>query len=583
MRTKIKLASAGTPRLYRDYVAALISTLKSTNTLPETLLNSICTYSSSIPLYEIYNDDNLTVQGFSTAAYALLSNRSISSNQSEINIFNGDRAKIVVQEAEGVVEDWMFLSSGPQRVAQAELSFFRTIADSGLYQQEVLYKVTNTLVLSGFKRFEALAVDNKLMEDLFKRHVQVSAFEYYLLLFGIWCNSQAMPIFKLSDLLSNTSEEIQKVGRTICGELSKTPSAYNHQNLDSRIENLSAKFRGSAYFSMHPFISVADDTYACIAHPFLRTHITSKYIQKSLLFGRIDEPNAQGRTKVAHFLGNDRLESYFRELCNVWAPPGGHHDEYFYSDGMESADRIIFETVGGVEFATLVQLKLKSLPTEVHFSESWERISRDFALSYSDCIFKSLKYLFKLSEKKAASQLNNETLEISEKVLACSHFCFIGIVPDLPPIFTINYVRRKLEDEVSKKIEKEKNKNFKKWFQTEFPDGYLWHIMDLTDFQYLMSSSTPRSLAEEICIYVHSSGVDDPPLQNGTAASTFKNYLIGRLKVDKIPFHPKIHAIFTGVVLDMQYLLFKGTLVRWLWTTWRTIEEKYKIIRHKFL
>ncbi|MBY0383576.1 hypothetical protein K2X05_00320 [bacterium] len=445
------------------------------------------------------------------------------------------------------------------------------VADTGLFQQEVIYKVANTLVLSGIKPFRNLGVEKKPVDFLFKKHVGISAYDYYLLLFGLWINSERTPIFNIEHVLSKVRRKIEivDIGKRLCLELSKTPADYHHSKLDKNIESLSAKYRGSAYFGLHPLIAIGSNFFACVAHPFLRTHVTSKFIQKALALAREEEPELQGRTTFSKFVGELRLEAYFRELCDEWGPSGGHHDEFIYSKEMKSSDRIVFEDVDGVPFGTLIQLKLKSLPTNVHFAESWDEIGNDFGKSFADCIFKSIKFLYNLQKANTGNQIDSKFRDLCSKILALENYCFLGVVPDLPPIFSICYARQALEAEVAKKISKDKKLSV--WFHNSFPDGYLWHIMDLTEFQFILSAPKDTSLAQEICLYVNGTGVDSEPLQGDqTMPPSFKNFLIARYGTEKngggkrlSNFNPRLLSIFTEAKDDVGYFLFRPFFMRW--------------------
>ncbi len=585
-RQKVAMVNAGTPRLYPDFVAAFRNTIETTNTdLPQLLL-TLSHYSRTIDLYGVLNTAGVSHQGFAVANYCLLTSfQPFPGFDTSIGkVYEDSRALSIVREAEGLQENWTRTQNSTIQKEQAKLSMVRTVADTGLFQQEVIYKVANTLVLSGIKPFRNLGVESNSVNFLFKKYVGISAYDYYLLLFSLWINTERTPIFNVEHVLSKVRrpKEIVDFGKKLCLELSKTPADYHHTKLDQQIESLSAKYRGSAYFSLHPLISMGNNFFACIAHPFLRTHITSKFIQKALALAREEEPTLEGRTSLSHFIGVHRLEEYFRELCDEWGPSGGHHDEFIYSKEMKSSDRIVFEDVDGVPFGTLIQLKLKSLPIKVHFAESWEEIGNDFGKSFADCVFKSIKFLYNLQKANTANQIDAKFRDLCSRILALENYCFLGVVPDLPPIFSICYAREALEAEVAKKVSKDKK--LSAWFHKSFPDGYLWHIMDLTEFQFMLSTPKKTSLAKEICLYVNGTGVDSEPLQGDqTMPPSFKNFLISRYGTEKngggkrlSNFNPRLLSLFIEAKDDIGYFLFRPFFMRWARDGYFWIREVFR-------
>jgi hypothetical protein len=150
---KIEFVNAGTTRQYRDFVAAYVRTVNSTNTDIPQLLFTLSHYSRTIGLYDILNSDRVTPYGIGIATYTLLVNFQPLTipNMEMANVYEDNRALALIKEAEAVQEDWTLIQDDAKRTEAAKLSLMRTISDAGLFQQEVIYKVANTLVIAGLK------------------------------------------------------------------------------------------------------------------------------------------------------------------------------------------------------------------------------------------------------------------------------------------------------------------------------------------------------------------------------------------------------------------------------------------------
>lgn len=349
----------------------------------------------------------------------------------------------------------------------------------------------------------------------------------------------------------------------VLNSISKRQTEYAKDKLDQSLDKYSEKFKSSVYFSRWPTVKMNDIHYMCVSHPFMKLQLTSKFVAKVLNFAREDNPMAKGKTVMADFIGKKRLEPYFKELCDIWNPAGGHHDEYRYTKGEDSPDRIIFEKLRGKKCATLVQLKLKSLRETSHFTTSWQDIADDFAKSYSDCIFKSLNFLFRLEQAIKNGKANENHIELSKKILRQERFVFVGISPDIPPIFSICWAREVLIKEVENKINQVPG--LKEWVKTKFPKGYVWHIMDLADFQMFMSAKERTYFSDEISSYIRKSGVDDIPLGNdGSMPVSFRTFIVNKYgesdpKVGRRlnTFIPELESLFMGLKDDTASWMFK--------------------------
>lgn len=158
-------------------------------------------------------------------------------------------------------------------------------------------------------------------------------------------------------------------------------------------------------------------------------------------------------------------------------------------------------------------------------------------------------------------------------------------MPDLPPIFSICYARQALESILDKKISKDKK--LAAWFQSKFPDGYLWHIMDLTEFQYMLSTPKGTSLAEEICHYVNSCGVDQEPFRGDmTVTPSFKSSLVDRYgTLDGFGnkrlhnFNPRLKNIFIEAKNDVGFFFFKPFFLRWYRRAFFWFRERVRSVR----
>lgn len=569
-RQKVQFINAGASRTYQDYVSWLKSKITTGGAVPKDLFLSLSDYSKSIDLFDLHNNHGLTCFGIATACYGILTEYQpigdLVSDGKFIRYFD-EHVTSVVREAEGVKDDFFNIPEGDRANEQAKLSLTRLVCEAGVFQYEFTYKIANNLILSGLKSFGNLSKDHCEVDRLFQKYTDLSAHEYIMLLMGAWVISEKNAILNLQSFTEKTTnpEAFRKKSEKLFNSLAKDHGDYKRENLDTNLEKYSPKFKPSAYFSRWPLIKMSQDHFACVGHPFMRLQLTSKYISKALSFAREDNPEANGRTVLADYLGKSRLEPFFKELCNIWNPPGGHYDEYPYVNGAESADRIIFEKLGGRGCATHIQLKLKSLTANAHFAVSLDEISKDFSKSYSDCVFKSLNFLFKMEQAVCINKSNPDYVDLNKKILEQERHVFIGISPDVPPIFSLSWSREILMAEVLSKIAKVAG--MQDWFQKKFPAGVIWHIMDLADFQIFLSTGNTQCLADEIADYILKSKIDDLPMGNdGSMPASFRTFIINkygendprsgkRIKT----LLPQLQKIFIELKDDLGNWLFKSS------------------------
>ena len=473
----------------------------------------------------------------------------------------------VLLDAEGVLEDCFAVPEGRRNLDEVKLSLLRLICESGAVQYEVPLKVANTLVLSGLKGFESLPVDSALIDRLFQSYAGMSAHEYYLLVNGAWSLiiSSGKGLINLDQFLRTSTDPagLTAKARNVLNSMSRTCADYGEDTLDQTLERYSSKYRASAYFSKSPFLKLSETHFLCVSHPYLRLQLTSKFIAKALFFARQAEPTVRGRTQLSQFMGKDRLEPFFKELCNIWAPAGGHYDEYLYEQGTEdsSCDRIVFEDLNGEPCITLIQLKLKALTEMAHYATSWEVITADFAKAFSECIYKSINFLYRLEHARSTGRLRPEHRETSERITAAGRFVFLGIVPELPPIFTISFAREALMQEVRSELDSD----VRKWMEERFPDGITWHLMDLSEFEIFLSAKTGLSLGPEIIDYILQNQVDQNPIRlDGTIPQSFRSFIINKYgEADKAGARriPKmlsgLEKVFKSITADSRQLMFQ--------------------------
>lgn len=527
-RQKVGFINAGAQKSYDDFVSLLRSLKKEYSINTTDLILSLCDYSKSIDLFSLHNDQNITCFGIATSCYAVASNfqphPALSGTKFTRYI---DKPLInTIREAEGVEDEFYNKDTGSVASDEAKLALIRLICESGMFQYELIYKFANNLILTGLKGFKNLKENPTEVERLFTKYTNESAYHYFLGLFCLWTMSEKHPAFSIDGLTENMHEPERwaKFFTNMLDSISSDIAEIGQSDFDKQLANLPGKFRGSAYFSLYPFISLNKSLYSSPGHPFVRLQLSTKFLQKSLAYARKDNGNADS-SSLSNLIGKVRFEEFLGELITNWDPATEHYDEYKYDQGKDSPDRIVFEEINGELATTLFQLKLKTLPVQVHFGLSWQDITNDFSKSFCDSVFKSLKYLYNLDKLQSQGRLKMNN-EISEKVLSSKKFLFIGLSPDVPPIFTISFAREKLLKLI---IDKIKSENMEKWFDSRFPQGIDWHILDLSELQMLFSVKNSLSIYEEFKDYIENSGIDEIPIsKDGTLPASFRSFIINK-------------------------------------------------------
>lgn len=528
---------------------------------PLTLALGLTELGPTITISDVLSAQGLTVHAIATALHVALNAISevypLTPTGGRPFLVNMQAAKQAAREAEGVVPDDFAVAlktSSPDLHAAARRYFVWHLCENHAYQTNVIYRVANTLVLLGLKPFRGIEASPAATDNLFKKHVGLLAYEFVLTLFGIWSMAIKDPIIDTRTLLQEgpRKKELMEPVSSVIAELSRTFDKYRVFDGYPEAQTYTGKARPCAFFSRWPLIRLNEHQFVVAAHPFLKIQIATKAITKAMALARREE-GGEARTAFSQGLGR-RMEAFFGELCELWRP-GHHFAEYEYVQGQKSPDRIVFERHGSKEVACLFQLKTKMLLEATHFGSSEESIRRDLAGAFSETLYKTIQFLAHAKESERDGRLKTETLPLTRRVLACERFCLIGIVPDMPSVFSFPDLRRVLLEEVQAHLDP----GAKEWFRQHFAKRCVWHVMDLDDFEWFLSiRPSKREIYKRVAGYIREADLSGDLIQGGTLPSNFRTYLIQKFgrrdpatndrRLDS--YVPELFALFNEFAAD---------------------------------
>ncbi|PTL84357.1 hypothetical protein DAT35_04475 [Vitiosangium sp. GDMCC 1.1324] len=377
-----------------------------------------------------------------------------------------------------------------------------------------------------------------------------------LTLVGLWSFALQNPALDTRTFLQDgpKRQELAPAFSSVLDELSLRFDEFRGLDVFPVAQEYTGKARACAFFSRWPLIRLNDHQFIVAAHPFLKIQVATKSITKALALAREDEGG--GSTMYSRWMGG-RLELFFGELCELWRP-SGHFGEYEYlAKGSEkSPDRIIFEQHGSKNVACLFQLKLKMLSEATHFGAKDESIRKDLASAFSETIYKTVKFLVRAETAVANGQLREDNADLTRRILKCDRFCLVGIVPDMPSVFTFGDLRSMLLTEVKANL----NASEREWFDRHFSSRCVWHIMDLHEFEFFLSiPARERELYKRLLAYFRDADVNGPFIRDEKLPTNFRTYLIRRYgrpapaterhRIDS--YVPELFSIFAGTIEDV--------------------------------
>jgi hypothetical protein len=438
-------------------------------------------------------------------------------------------------DAEGVHPDYYVnaRTSEEKRTAMT-LNMIWTICENGIYQGDFIYKVANQLVLSGLVGFKNLPANPTRTEELFQRRLGISAYDYMMSLFALWTMAHNFGSVNVTSFIRSgpRKNELDQATQQVLNELSLRFNEFIPRSNTEPYINYTGKSKSLSLFTRWPMINLNDELYLFAGHPFVKIQSTSKFLTKALALARIEERIPD--TQFSQFVGLERFEPFFRELCEIWAPEGGHYDEYVYlrRGNSKSADRIAFEKHGTSKIVHLFQLKLKSLKEASHYGVTIDDVVSDLSGAFSRLISQTIKFLYALNQAKIAGNLAPEHEELSLRILAADKYSLIGIVPDLPSIF----IFKQLRDKIIEGSEALLNQQEKVWYDQSLKRKFLWHIFDLSEFEIFISlPRTKRDFYKVLSKYLRDSRVDEYLIDNiGRLPYDFRSYMISKFGEAKL-------------------------------------------------
>ena len=512
------------------------------------LLFGLCALSEDISKADIATEDHVSLFAVACSLYSSLFLEEldyplIDEDTPEL-FFNKDFGKKVAEAAEGVVPDDYFNEDGSPNSEVMHLDWLATLTNNSLFQGDTFHEITNIMILCGLKGYKGLAANPGPINSIFQSKTGNSAENYFRILFSLWCMSLNKFFVNTNTLFKNSSipEELKEIAEAILEDLS-IEIKNGHTKLQFA-DIYSGKAKPMAIFCRLPLIKVSPVHYLFSGQPFLKVQVTSKFLNKALQFAR--DVEGRGSTEFSSYLGKDRFEDYFFELTKDWLTKNDYKREYRYlSNNTDlSPDFICLEKHGSSNVAHLFQLKLK-MPTEkTIYGHSFEDVDRDLN-KFSELIYKSIQYLYKLHVALENGTLDNETKEYSIRVLAAKHCCLFGVIPTSPSIFSTIITRKRILKSALENISQDELE----WFTRKYANGkrFHWYIFSLPDFQsFLGLPEEKQHLFKEFKRYIQNSEIDKVLIKKNYIPPDFRSYLYKyhSNKKYKIKYNEELHSIF---------------------------------------
>lgn len=452
-----------------------------------------------------------------------------------------EAAKHYYKPADGIERDEKI--STPEEAIR-ELTW--TLSSNHQYQGDFLHDMVNTMILGGIYGFRSLTADTNIIDAHFQKNVGVTAKEYLIMLFSLWSVSVKDFVFHKDVFLKDSSEKdrLQGAFEAIIDSLSFKLNEPLSSLIFSHAKGYTGKAKSEAILNLRPLIQINENTYFCTGHPYLRIQSSRKFLPKSLFLARNDEGKAS--TRLGQSIGN-RLEHFFKHLCDDWNPSGGHFDEYFYNINNQnlSPDRIAFEKFKSQEIAILFQLKAKTLIEAAMFGGPFDKLKNDIQSAFSEMVYKSITFLKNAHDSIHQGSHNPDTKTISNRTLSAKKLVLIGISPDVPGIFSSKPLRTIIEE----KVISEAGKETWDWLHSHYERVY-WHIISLHEFQaFLCIPKNNQCFYKTIRAYFNHSRLETDPISPDGFPSSYRSFIIekyGRkeLGVPRIDHHPELKKIF---------------------------------------
>ncbi len=529
------LVGGGPARTLAEFESFVRSELAKANLPPLTLALGLADLGPTLTIGDLQSVRGPTVIGIATALHialnAITENYPLIPTEDRPFRTNVDAAVKTASEAEGVIPDDLAqaqrtnagdLASHRAVLAAARRALVSNLCEGYAYQSSIVYRVANTLVLLGLKSFRGLAASSDEVDSLFNEFVGLRAYDYVLTLFALWSLAVKGSALDSRFFLSEgprRNELIVPVGSVI-EELARDFDKYRLFEDLPQAESYTGKARACAFFSRWPLIRLNEHQFIFFAHPFFKIQIASKSVTKALALARKRE-RGEPRTAFSQWLGG-RLEAFFSELCELWRP-GEHFPEYEYIQGQKSPDQIVFERHGSKEVACLFQLKAKMLTEAAHFGSSDESVRRDLAGAFSETLYKTIQFIVRAEAAARNERLKPENAALTRRILGCERFCMIGIVPDMPSVFTFRDMREILLEEVESHLEPGE----REWFRQHFVRKCVWHVMELEEFERFLSiPQGERQIYKRITGYLREADPAGDIIKRGLLPSNFRSYLI---------------------------------------------------------
>lgn len=470
-------------------------------------------------------------------------------------------AKHHYKDAEGI--DFDFSVRNPTPSSENLVSMFAWVLSSNhLYQGDAIHEVANTLVLSGISSYKSLPVDTTLIDTHFANHVAVTAKEYLMTLLALWAYSRKDFIINKQSFLrhSENKERIASALESILESLSFRVDLPLTAPEFSHASTYSGKAKSEAIITLRPLIKVQDEVYLSSGQSYMALQMSRKFITKALFYARQDHGSAM--SPLSTFIGETRFERFFNELCSDWTGATGF-SEYFYDyagNSLKSPDRVVFESHGTSEVATLFQLKGKPLLESSLFGGDYAKLVNDIGSAYAEMVYKTVQFLNSAKSLIASGRHNPSTKHITERIFGCRKILLIGVSPEIPPIFTTAPVRKILEDRVKTIVGQAMWDEVHTYF-----DKVYWHVISLTEFQaFLCLPKHKRDFHKTIQAYFQLSRIETEPVNLHSIPDTYRSFV---LKKYGVKVKGKNGYIKPNAELEALYKVFSEEAIKYFGLT----------------
>ena len=426
------------------------------------------------------------------------------------------------------------------------LHFISSVTNNSLFQGDALHEITNNMIicgLEGYKGYKDLSANLEVINDIFNKKIGVSSENYFKALFVLWAYSCKHSIINTNKFIPKKSKKNEHIIEKVIDDLSfKIKDEHDKFNFS---DSYSGDARAMATFCRLPLIKISSVHYLITSKSFMMVQMTRKFLDKSLQFARDieDITSSQFSSKLGK-----RFENYFFRLSENWLNLNEFKREHECFLGKKNApvpDFICLERYESSNVTIFLQLKIKMPIEKTMYGYSHESMEKDLE-KFSELIYKSIKYLYKLKKYLKGNSLTIEDRRFFEKTLSSKNLCLFGVIPSSPSFFHLKFMRKIIWEHAIRKLCPEEND----WFHENYINGenkgrISWYIFPLIEFQsFLAIPEGEQRLFEIFKEYIDCYEIDDCEIKGNDIMSDFRSFIYEKYSKDKVKMNPELKRIF---------------------------------------